>query len=94
MNIGLLIVDCFLGGSLSLKEKRRIISSITEKLRRSFNIALCEIEYQNQWQRSKIAIVLINTDWRMIQQNSGKIINIIEQDGRINVLNSEIERLR
>ncbi len=93
MHVGLLIIDCFLGNSMSLKDKRRILSSITERLRRSFNIALCEIDYQDQWQRSKIAVVLVNTEWRVIQQSQSKIVNLIEKDRRINVLNANIERL-
>ncbi|MCX7732310.1 MAG: DUF503 domain-containing protein [candidate division WOR-3 bacterium] len=94
MSIGLLMVDCYFGDSLSLKDKRRILSSLTERLRKSFNIALCEIEYQQQWQRAKLAIVLINTDWRMLQQSSSRILETIERDGRVDILASAIERLR
>lgn len=93
MNVGLLLVDCFLGNSLSLKEKRRVLSSLTGRLRRDYNIALCEVEYQNQWQRSKLAIVFVNTDWQMVLKNANKILALIEQDGRISVLNSEITHL-
>jgi uncharacterized protein YlxP (DUF503 family) len=94
MSIGLLTVDCFLGESLSLKDKRRILLSLTERLRREFNVALCEVAYHNQWQRSKLAIVLINTDWRILQQSQNKILNLIEKNGRINVIDTELERLR
>lgn len=94
MNIGLMIVDCYLSESLSLKDKRRILLSLFERLRKSFNIALCEVEYHQQWQRSKLAIVLINTDWRMLQHSSNKILDLIESDRRINILATEIERIR
>lgn len=94
MTVGLLLVDCFLGDSQSLKDKRRILSSITERLRRSYNLALCEVEYQDQWQRSRIAIVLVNTEWPMVQQSVSKILSLLERDGRIGILNSEVERLR
>ncbi len=94
MSVGLLLIDCFLRESLSLKDKRRVLKSLTERLRRSYNIAVCEVDYQNRWQRSLIGIVLINTDWRMVQQNSSKILSLIESDGRISVLTSEMERLR
>ncbi|MGQ9678904.1 MAG: DUF503 domain-containing protein [bacterium] len=94
MNVGLLVVDCFLANSLSLKEKRRVLSSLTERLRRAYNIALCEVEYQNQWQRAKLAIVFVNTDWQVLLKNANKILTLIEQDGRVNILNSEITRLR
>ncbi len=94
MSIGLLLVDCFLSNSLSLKDKRRIINSISQRVRRSFNVALCEVDYQDQWQRSKLAIVLVNTDWRVLQQNTSRIIALIESDSRIDVLSSEVERIR
>lgn len=94
MNVGLLLVDCFLGNSLSLKEKRRVLSSLTGRLRRDYNIALCEVEYQNQWQRAKLAIVFVNTDWQMVLKNANKILALIEQDGRVTVLNSDLTRLR
>ncbi|NPV13770.1 DUF503 domain-containing protein [candidate division WOR-3 bacterium] len=94
MSVGLLLVDCFLGNSFSLKEKRRVLSSLTAHLRRYYNIALCEVEYQNQWQRAKLAIVFVNTDWQMVLQNAQKIVAQIEQDGRVSVLNSEMTRLR
>jgi|UniRef100_A0A7V3PTH9 uncharacterized protein YlxP (DUF503 family) len=94
MSIGLLTVDCFLGESRSLKDKRRILLSLSERLRKSFNIALCEVEFQEQWQRSRLAIVLINTEWRMLQQSSSKIIHLIERDGRIDILATAIERIR
>lgn len=93
MNVGLLLVDCFLGNSLSLKEKRRVLSSLTGRLRRDYNIALCEVEYQNQWQRSKLAIVFVNTDWQMVLKNANKILALIEQDGRVTILNSDLTRL-
>ncbi len=94
MNIGLLVIDCFFGDSLSLKDKRRILLSLTDRLKRSFNVAICEVDYHDQWQRSKIAIVSINTEWRMLQQSTAKILEIIERDGRINILATELERLR
>ncbi len=94
MNIALLVMDLFLGDSLSLKDKRRIMGSLTQRLRRSFNIALCEVEHQERWQRSKIAIVLINTNWRMLEESASKIITAVERDGRVQVLNTEMERIR
>lgn len=94
MSIGLLMVDCYFGDSLSLKDKRRILARLTDRLRKSFNIALCEVEYQQQWQRAKLAIVLINTDWRMLQQSSNRILETIERDGRVDILATAIERLR
>ena len=42
----------------NLKEKRRIISSIKEKLRNKYNISLIESDFQDLWQKIQISIVM------------------------------------
>jgi len=89
MSVGLLIVDCLLGSGLSLKDKRRILLSITNRLRDNFNIAVAETNHQDLWQRAELSIVLVNTDWKMIERNYNRILDFIEKDRRIQVLNYE-----
>ncbi|MEO0079253.1 MAG: DUF503 domain-containing protein [candidate division WOR-3 bacterium] len=93
MAIGLLTIECFLSQSLSLKDKRRILTGLFERLRRSFNLAVCEVESQDQWQRARLAVVMVNTEWRMIQSNMSKVLEIIERDGRIQVTQTELRQL-
>ncbi|OYD15982.1 hypothetical protein CH330_04115 [candidate division WOR-3 bacterium JGI_Cruoil_03_51_56] len=93
MSVGLLLLDCFVNQSRSLKDKRRIIKSMTERLRRNFNIAICEVEYQNQWQRARLAIVLVNTRWSMAQRTISRILGFFERDRRIELLNAETQKL-
>jgi uncharacterized protein YlxP (DUF503 family) len=83
MSIGLLLVDCFIPESLSLKGKRHILSSLTERLRRQFNIAVAEVDFQDQWQRARLAIVLVNTNGRMLQSSMSKITEFLERDRRV-----------
>lgn len=93
MTVGLLLVDCFLAGSLSLKDKRHILNSATERLRRSFNLAVCEVEHQDQWQRTRMAVVLVNTDWRALQSTAAKALEMLERRRELTVLDSELRRL-
>jgi hypothetical protein len=93
VTVGLLILDCFISESLSLKDKRRILTSLSERLRRSFNVALCEVDFQDQWQRARLAAVLVNTDWRMLQSTMSKMVEFIDRDRRLQVLDTETRRL-
>lgn len=93
MSVGLLLVDCLVEGSRSLKDKRRVLTSLTARLRREFNIALCEVEHQDQWQRSRLAVVLVNTEWPMIERSVSRIAEFIEHDRRLSVLETETQRL-
>ncbi|MFO7652042.1 MAG: DUF503 domain-containing protein [bacterium] len=93
MPVGLLEIDCFIAESTSLKDKRRVLSSLFERLRRQFNVALCEVDFQDQWQRSLVAVVFVNTEWRMVQSAMSKLLEYVERDHRLNVLGSESQQL-
>lgn len=93
MSVGLLLLDCYISGSQSLKDKRRILSSLSERLRRQFNIAIAEVEYQDQWQRAQLAIVLVNTNWRMLQSSMSKLTEYIDRDRRVEITNTETRQL-
>ena len=68
MIIGLLTFEIYIPYSHSLKEKRKTLNKTKDRLKRKFNIAFAELEYLNKWQRSKIGIVTINTQKRMIEK--------------------------
>jgi uncharacterized protein YlxP (DUF503 family) len=44
----------------SLKEKRRILQSIIARVRKRFNISICEVEHHELWQRSKIGFTAVS----------------------------------
>jgi uncharacterized protein YlxP (DUF503 family) len=93
MTVGLLLLDCYIPESQSLKDKRRILTSLGERLRRQFNIALAEVEYQDQWQRAQLAIVLVNTNWRMLQSSMSKLTEYVDRDRRVEITNTETRQL-
>jgi hypothetical protein len=93
VSVGLLLLDCFIAESQSLKDKRRVISSLSERLRRQFNIAIAEVEYRDQWQRAQLAIVFVNTNWRMLQSSMSKLTEYVDGDGRLEITNTETRQL-
>lgn len=93
MSVGLLLLDCYIPESQSLKDKRRILSSLSERLRRQFNIAIAEVEFQDQWQRARLAVVLVNTNWRMLQSSMSKLTEYVDRDRRVEITNTETQQL-
>ena len=93
MHVGLLVVDCWVPGSHSLKDKRRALQSVVTRLKRSFNIAVCETDYQDQWQRARLAVVTVNTDAHMIERAFGLIGEFVERSRDLEVLSTDSELL-
>ncbi len=93
MAVGLLLVDCFIPQSQSLKDKRRVLASVTDRLRRNHNIAICEVEHQDQWQRARLAVATVNTQWPMAERQLQRITEFLEENRELQVLDCELRRL-
>lgn len=62
--IGLLEVELFNSQSQSLKDKRRDLMRLIDKLHNEFNVAVAEVDGQNTWQRTKLAVTVVSNDAR------------------------------
>ena len=52
MPIGLLTLEIYIPEAHSLKDKRQVLRSLKDRLRRKFNVAVAELDGQDSWQRS------------------------------------------
>ena len=48
-------------GARSLKEKRAVLQRILTRLKQKLNVSVSEIDFQDTWQRTKIAIVVVSS---------------------------------
>ena len=51
-----------LAGCHSLKDKRRIVKSLKDRLHHQFNVSAAEVDHQDAWQRATIAAVTVSGD--------------------------------
>jgi len=64
----------FLAYSHSLKEKRRFINSFIGRIQHRFNVSVSEVDFQDSWQRTRIAVALVNSEGSMVRQVMDKIL--------------------
>jgi len=94
MNIGVCKVKLRLPENLSLKGKRRVLKSITTRVRNKFNVSVAEVDDNDLWQLSTLGICCVSNDKRHTDEVLSRIVNFIS-DSRfeIEVLNYDIEIL-
>jgi len=90
MVIGVLSLEFFLPACRSLKDKRRIILRFKDRVRGRFNVALAEVDFQDIWQRARIAVVTLNSDRKVVDQILRRIQEEAETGLEGEVVNSEI----
>jgi uncharacterized protein len=91
MVVGVLRVDCSLPGTQSIKDKRRIVKSVLDRLHHRFRVAAAEVEYQDSWRRAGLAVAYISTDVRHADEVLAHVASAIEQRGDLVVLDYAVE---
>lgn len=73
MVIGLLTLELHFPGARSLKDKRQALRSLEQRIRNRFNVSVAEVEHQDLWQRSRLAVVSVNTDHVHLESTLEKV---------------------
>ena len=94
MHIGVCQLKIRLPENMSLKGKRRVMKSITSRVRSKFNVAIAEVDDNDRWQLATIGICCVSNDSRQTNEVLSRVVSFINE-GRfdIEVLDHEIEIL-
>lgn len=61
MIVGLAVCECMIYDVHSLKEKRAVLQKILTRLKQKYNLSVSEVDFQDVWQRTKIAVVAVTS---------------------------------
>ncbi|MFO7815534.1 MAG: DUF503 domain-containing protein [Halanaerobiales bacterium] len=78
MFVGVITAELEIPMAQSLKDKRSIIRSLTDKCKNKFNVAIAEVDNKDLWKNSKLGLVTVNGDMRHLEKVIDKIIRFIE----------------
>jgi len=90
--IGTLTVELFIFGSRTLKDKRRILKSILDKVKSRFNVSIAEVDSHDMWQRSVLGIACVSNQVAHVQSVLSSVEKFIshQRDAEIISLHTEI----
>jgi uncharacterized protein YlxP (DUF503 family) len=91
MVVGVLHVECGLPGTQSIKDKRRIVKSILDRLHHRFNVAAAEVTHQESWRRAGLAVACVSTSARHADAVLARVAREIEHHGELVLLDYSTE---
>jgi hypothetical protein len=77
--------------SRSLKEKRRIVSSVKERIRNAFNVSVAEVEALDSHQQAVLGIALVTNESRRAQQLLDQVVNLVRAHPVAQLLDYELD---
>jgi uncharacterized protein YlxP (DUF503 family) len=91
MVVGLGIIIFRLHDCHSLKGKRGVVKSIINRVRNRFNVSVAEVGANDIYQRAEIGFALVGNDRSVINSKMDKVINMVEDMGLAEIIDTEIE---
>ena len=82
MFIGSAKIYINLNGISSLKDKRRIVKSVIERLKSRFNVSAAEIDRQDNKRMAVLGIGLVSNDKTFTNQQLDTVLNFVHNDSR------------
>lgn len=89
MVVGLLRLDLAVFGSTSLKEKRRAIKGLKDRLASRFNVSVAEVDGLDSHQRAVLGVAVVANDSVFVHQCMDKIVDLARMDREANLVRSE-----
>ena len=79
-------------GAHSLKEKRKVLKSIKDRLSR-MNVSVAEVDDNDKWQAATLGISMVSNETAFIHSVIDRIISNIEGNGQVEILDARTEIL-
>lgn len=79
MNVGVAQVSLRLPENLSLKGKRQVLKSIVSRVRNKFDVAIAEVDNNDDWQLMTLGISAVSNDRRFTNSVLSNVVEFIEK---------------
>jgi uncharacterized protein len=91
--VGLCTIELFIPESQSLKDKRQVLLSLKDRLRKQFNLSVAEVDEQNLWQKAVLGLACVANEGRYVNQVCDRALNLIRSVHTVEIVKYRVELL-
>lgn len=89
MVVGVVTWELEVTGAQSLKDKRRVIKSLKDRLRNRFNVSVAETAHHDLWQRAEITAAVVSTSRRHADSVLEHADTLVKSEPRARVIQQQ-----
>ena len=93
MIVGVLTIELAIFDARSLKDKRRVIAGLKQRLRNRFNISVAEVGHANAPKRCRLGVVMVSGESRVLHSQLDRIVDAVRRTAGVSLLDYERELL-
>jgi len=91
MFVAVLQVTLSIPAAHSLKDKRRVVKSLIERLRSKHGVSAAEVDHLDTWNRAGVGIAFVSRDRRHADSHLAKVLEGLHREREASVLDSQLE---
>lgn len=91
MVVGTLNLRLAVFAAASLKDKRRVVRSLKDRIRGRFNVSIAEVGALDRHQQAELGVALIGNDGTYVESSLDKIVDYVRRDRAASLVDYEVE---
>ena len=91
MVVGIVSLRFVIPGSHSLKDKRRCLRGVKDRLRAQFNVSIAEVDAQDVWQTAVLGLSAVGTDRAYVEGLLDQAIQMVRRQRDVTLVSVEKE---
>lgn len=93
MIVGVLTVDLAIFEAQTLKDKRRVVQSLKQRVQNAFNVSVAEVDHEDMVQRCLLGMAMVCNESRPIHAQFDKIVELCRGMHGVTLLSYDREML-
>lgn len=86
MIVGVIVWELEVFGCQSLKDKRRVVKSLKDRLQTRYRVSVAETAHQELWQRAELAACVVAGEHRQVSDVLDALDRLVASDVRARVI--------
>jgi len=93
MKIGVLQLEIGIPDAMSLKDKRRVVKSLKDRIAHAHNVSIAEVGALDEHRRSVIGVAMVANDGRYVEGALSKLVDFVRTVHAVDLMDYQIDLL-
>jgi uncharacterized protein YlxP (DUF503 family) len=93
MTIGVLQLEIGVGDAMSLKDKRRVVKSLKDRIAHAHNVSIAEVGALDEHRRAILGLAMVGNDARYVEGALSKLVDFVRATPQVDLRDYKIELL-
>jgi uncharacterized protein len=93
MTVGVLQLEFSVQDAMSLKDKRRVVKSIKDRIAHAHNVSIAEVGALDEHRRCILGVAMVGNDSRYVRGGLDKLVDFVRSVTSVDLIDYQIDLL-